>query len=74
MTTERQQEVVEQLRGTCLDLNTVLSDEEQNDDQMLSAVDDALFCCSRCSWWCDWDELKEGLEGDDEPVCEDCAD
>lgn len=65
----RAMEVVDELRGTCKSLHDVMDCEEQEDQRILQTIDDNLFCCNTCEWWCGFDE-----ESNEEGVCDDCCD
>lgn len=67
--------VCSHLEGTChQSLDQVLRDEgiEGGEDSLttdeLRLIDDRIFCCSSCGWWCSADELAEGDE------CQECVD
>lgn len=67
---ERAQEIVDELNGTCKSIAECLEDGEDDSDPVLTAkIDDQIFCCSRCDWWCEQGEAHEGSDGD---VCDDC--
>lgn len=68
--------LVEYLQGSCQTLeegvNTVLGfelDELTQDD--LQSIDEVIFICNECGWWCSQDE-NAGTE--DSWVCTDCND
>lgn len=63
--------LVEYLRGTCNPMpDWVAQDPDEN--SILGHLDDELFRCAGCEWWCEQSEAQEGPDGDD--VCEDCTD
>lgn len=69
-TRERIDEIIDSLRGTCRSLIDFLEDQEDEDDTaLLEAIDQDLFCCDQCNWWCEQSEAHEGTSGD---VCDDC--
>lgn len=71
MATERRiNEIVEHLQGTCLSLNSALTESEQNDNELLLAIEQEIFLCAQCGWWCEVGEAKAG-DGE-EDICEDC--
>lgn len=70
------EELAEHLRGTPQTLahGVEFCFEDRTDDDMTvadcEALDAEIFCCAKCEWWCNIDEMAEGT--DDDPVCEDC--
>lgn len=64
----RSHDVISELNGTCKSLYDVLTDFELDDKDLLDDIDNELFECSVCGWWC------EHSEDTGEFVCEDCAD
>lgn len=62
----RGQQAAEELQGTCKGLHEVLSDEEQEDADVLAELDQHVFLCDECGWWC---ELSEQTE---DGRCDDC--
>lgn len=75
--TEAQLEaVVSRLEGQCvLSLEQVLEEMGlegmENDADVCTQVDDRVFCCEGCDWWC----LAEELNNDgDENLCDECND
>lgn len=63
--------LVEYLKGTCNGMPDWVR-EDPDENSILGHLDDELFCCAQCSWWC---ELSEGREDPDggEDICSDCA-
>lgn len=59
--------VAQSLEGTCDALEQYATPAECNDGAFLSDVDELVFCCDLCGWWCEASE--RGEEGD---VCLDC--
>ena len=50
-----------------------LQDELDNDDELAKAVDERVFQCTGCGWWCARaDEAEEEVK--DSPVCQECVD
>lgn len=63
-------EVIEQLKGSCDDIDSALPDRMDledltNDDYI--AIDTEIFQCEQCGWWCEICEQAEDSE-----ICEDC--
>ena len=67
----RGQQAAEALEGTAQSLHDVASDEEQDDPNFCAALDELVFCCAECGWWCETGEACEGDSGED--VCSDCS-
>lgn len=67
--------LIEQLRGTCDTLDNVLfrEDKEHLQDHMpfLDYMDNHIFQCTQCSWWCEISEAEDSAYG--ELICNDCA-
>lgn len=64
-------EVVEQLQGQCtLSLADVATEAECNDIAFCREVDDQIFECEACGWWCEISDLAE--VDSDEQYCQDC--
>jgi len=60
------QSKIEDLKGTC---NTIDLDDFTFEE--LELLDEEIFQCSTCSWWCDIDEeVGEGTS----LLCKDCKD
>lgn len=62
----RGQQVAEDLQGTCKSLYDVLTDEEQDDEAIMLEIDQKVFLCPECDWWC------ERSEETDDGRCDDC--
>lgn len=67
--TTRAQEVIDALQGTCGSLSDHATDDECNDPAFCTEVDDQLFCCDACGWWC---EIGEQSTDESAQICEDC--
>lgn len=68
-------DITEYLQGTSITLEQALTDhyegmvEEDLTDQDRDDIDNDIFLCEDCGWWC---EISE--ESEEEPgKCEDCA-
>lgn len=70
MTTSRVQEVIDDLVGTAQDLGSVCEQHGFTQDQLtrdeLAQIDDWIFECEVCGWWCGTDERF------DAETCTDC--
>lgn len=67
----RGEAAAEELEGTCQSLYDVVSEEDMDDPDFLGALDDLVFLCACCGWWCETSELVEDQDG--EGVCIDCG-
>jgi hypothetical protein len=72
LTQEQIDDIAETLRGTATSLEEQL---ERYDTDFATvtvedcrALDELVFCCDACGWWCGRDE-----ESDEPGVCDDCA-
>lgn len=75
MTIERMdilQDIIQDLKGTCQILEDVAEHhgiaELTLDD--LRFIEEDIFLCSSCGWWC---ETCECNEVDDDRLCDDCV-
>jgi len=69
-------EIIDCLRGTCNGSLSALIEErglEAEEDEICAAVDDAIFECSVCGWWCEIDEECSEDCGADDLTCRQCA-
>jgi hypothetical protein len=69
--------VAEELRGQCqhnlLDvLERIGHPELETDQAFCDAIDQEVFLCTCCGWWCEQSEAGEDNEGG-EPQCDECA-
>lgn len=76
VTDEQIEQIIQYLQGTCM--NTVdsalnelfsLSESDLTEEQM-EHIDQELFNCDVCGWWC---ESSENAGTDGENVCNDCS-
>lgn len=62
------------LQGTCKSLGECLAEHDlehlEEDMAFLQGLDQEVFCCDQCSWWCEMSEMSEDREG----ICTDCED
>jgi hypothetical protein len=60
MNTSTWSDIVYYLEGSCNTLHEALEafnmTELENDDTFLSFLDDQIFYCIQCGWWCPKDE------------------
>lgn len=68
------QTIIDDLNGSSSSLHQALArhDREDLEDNtaFLEQLDDQLFKCASCDWWCETSEAHAGDDGDD--VCDDC--
>lgn len=66
-------EIVDELRGTCNSLLLLLEEKGVVDNAIvLTAIDQDIFECAVCNWWCDMSELSEHDHGTGDNICADC--
>jgi anaerobic selenocysteine-containing dehydrogenase len=69
--------VIDGLRGTCNSLDSECETHGAPDlvDHMpfLEHLDQEIFACTACGWWCGIDEEVSEEIGHDELICRDCA-
>lgn len=72
------QDLIDSLQGTADSLGGALENlypgmelEDLNDKDHFE-IDNTIFLCDECGWWC---EISENAETDDsdEMICQDCA-
>lgn len=71
------EEICESLTGTTQSLEEVVNHVTQGrvesldavDVKTLAEIDEKVFCCEGCGWWCSTDELHNE---DDQQLCDDC--
>ncbi len=72
------QGLIESLQGTCMKtideekVHFGWGKDEELTDEELSEIDNCIFQCDCCGWWCETSE--EGNSGDGERICRDCSD
>ena len=66
---DRAHEIADHLIGTCQSIHGEVTDEEQDDTVLMSELDELVFECEGCGWWCSTDELNN-----DGPrqLCDEC--
>lgn len=67
MNLDRVHEVAAYLEGSAQSLDDVATEAERADTKFLLSLDEQVFCCDCCGWWCNTDE--RGEEGD---ICIEC--
>lgn len=71
--TTRADEVAAELQGTCKSLHDVATEAEQEDIEFLQDLDDKVFLCEICGWWCELCELSNAsIEGQHQLTCDEC--
>lgn len=63
------EQAAEQLQGTCKSIHDLGEEfeEAQNDKIFCERLDDLVFECEVCNWWCELSEMS-----DIEMTCDDC--
>ncbi len=78
LTTKQLDKLIDALRGSCESLENTLTSYYAIDYTDLSIeahqyIDDFIFNCAWCGWWCEVDEMSEKLsEQETETICENC--
>ena len=69
------QKIIDDLSGSSVSLSNHLGmhrrEDLEDNGTFLALLDDQLFCCSECGWWCDQGEANDIGTGED--ACNDCA-
>lgn len=76
MASSDSEEIANCLRGTSDgDLFALIEERglQLEEERICSEVDDLVFQCTQCSWWCTIDEEASADVGADELICRDCA-
>lgn len=69
------QKIIDYLQGTCNDLDASLRDfypemeYEDLTDEDLQQIDNQIFLCDQCGWWC---EISEQADEEEEGYCAEC--
>ena len=76
LSNDKLEAIVERLEGQCLiDLEQAMEEEGVihllDDTDTLQQIDERIFQCEQCGWWCSTDELHDDSN---EKTCEDCSD
>jgi hypothetical protein len=74
-TQKRIDAIISHLQGTCNTLNSALTEKEQTDIELLNAIDDAIFECDTCGWWCEMgaENCATCCERTGEETCNECC-
>ena len=70
---EQLNKLINHLQGSCDNIDSYIEEEFDADSlstENYATIDQAIFLCDECGWWCSQDENSEKVE---EWVCEDCA-
>lgn len=69
---ERIEEFVESLRGTCRSIDEACNEFGMTFEDLtgedLEYIDNEIFCCEDCGWWCELCETSYTVEN----TCKDC--
>ena len=69
------QQIIDDLKGTCLGLEAHLESlgrvELMDTASFTAQLDDQIFECAECGWWCEQSEATAIETGED--LCLDCA-
>ena len=69
-------EIIETLRGTAGGSVSSLVEKlglESEEEAICAAVDDEIFECTECGWWCEIDEEASADHDLDELTCRQCC-
>lgn len=75
MSEEQLQQLIEDLRGSCQSLAECMPtgfDENDLTQDQHEAIDEAIFECARCNWWCESSEEQTIDDNADERICQEC--
>ena len=68
MRVELVNDLINSLRGTCKSIYD-LHDETDLSLEEFQMIDEEIFNCDCCGWWCEISEM-----GNEQGVCDDCCD
>lgn len=77
LTDEQLNELIYALQGSCSTIAEQLEMRWEMDEDDLTmedclAIDDAIFCCTTCGWWCPISEETATAQGESDFGCSDC--
>lgn len=55
----RAQEVADELIGSTRDLNSILTEDEQQDQDLLDDINELAVLCETCGWWVASEDVDE---------------
>lgn len=69
------QDVIDELRGSTGSLSEACAERDLSDmdDDVTAMVDNQIFECTACGWWCGIEEESSEDVGHDEWICSQCA-
>ncbi len=71
---ETAETIAEDLRGTGQSLPEVCEkhgmEGAEDDTDFCQQIDQLVFCCEQCDWWCEISEMAD--HPDNDLVCDDC--
>lgn len=77
MTTDvaRWDTIIEQLRGTCKSIHELDDDDEAlfERSDFCAYIDQQIFLCTECGWWCEIDGEASADFDRDELTCRECC-
>lgn len=67
--------LIDYLRGTCLSLDEACDtfNLDSMNQELCDALDDRIFLCTECNWWCEIHEESSEEVGAQEWICAQCA-
>ncbi len=83
LTQDEISEVVNGLQGTCQTIDNIINmyiadddiegvDDISNEMELCDAIDNALFECATCGWWCEAGDYAENQNNPSGDICSDC--
>lgn len=68
------QQAANRLQGTCGSIAALGEEYEaaENSITFCDELDQLVFCCEQCNWWCEISEMAE--RDDDAWICQECTD
>lgn len=64
--------LIESLTGTCSSIDDKLPEGMDWNDLTMddhNKIDNEIFCCDQCGWWCENSDMSEN---EDDQICNDC--
>lgn len=79
LTEDQMREILDYLQGSCKDLNDAMRDlfelddyDIENEKELWHYVENWIFLCNSCGWWCEMCEETATGQGEADFGCKDC--
>lgn len=76
ITVAQRTELIDDLTGSCMSLAEALATFDLTEDDLAlsdhQAIDEQIFCCDDCGWWCGVEEMNDQSEALGGQYCTQC--